>query len=800
MASDMSARTVSPHRDVTQWFAYKYSATSDKAGLTHHGSIYKITGQDALGLHGGIGLRGRSSNTSVYTHHGAALEYPVTPPDQIGARCCHTITSFGNTFQYNLLIGGRSSPAAPMKDCWLQSDGKWERVHDLPQPRFRHRTAAVVLPHDQYGVVVYGGKISATKIAIDTLLWDKKNGWQVLRYLRSEPMPRFGASFVRLGFNHGLLMGGMRQDGVVCQGLWKWRLMIRDNKVQGIHFRASTAFNASAGMWPWLNRFGASYSVIRDELLLIGGIARQGCIPRDYEILSIVGSFSAFNDYEKEMEFRVACVVPKIDQTTPRPFLVGHSTHYTATSTTLIVGGGATCFSFGAYWNPGLWLLQDRESGPNSIWAMVKPETKALTLPLRPSEVNSSSTFQWDPVESVSLQSNREFVRLLQEGVPKLIGDLDFGKCLSRWSPDYLLEKTPSSKEVIVHAAQSRTMNFQRKDFAYKSIPFHDFINQIQSDSSAHMYLRSISSTNPTSIPADLSTDWPEISSDFHLPAVLSVVKAYQHSSPLRISANVNMWLHYDVMANVLFQIRGTKKLILFPPSDLKYLSFPPGSTSSTIDIFQPVGDASAAEDKAQHIPNTHPYVAILRPGTAFYIPPLWAHTGTPLASQASTTRSSSAHASSSFSASAPTSTEISTPESHTTSHHLSTTTPPSQINPSVPPHPSTLPSPINISLNIFFRTLSPTKYPAGRNVYGNRDLAAYEDGRRDVDKILRRFLATSSKSTSDNIRSKEDDDAAAASTCTADPQLDMDSIPKDIIKAYLERLAGELQERADKL
>src|SRR6201999_1286282 len=101
----------------------------------------------------------------------------------------HTVTSFGNTLQYNLLVGGRGSPSAPKKDCWLQSDGRWQRVHDLPEPRYRHRATAVVLPNDLYGVLVFGGKTSATKIAIDTLLWDRLNGWQVLRNLKSEPMP-----------------------------------------------------------------------------------------------------------------------------------------------------------------------------------------------------------------------------------------------------------------------------------------------------------------------------------------------------------------------------------------------------------------------------------------------------------------------------------------------------------------------------------------------------------------------------------------------------------------------------------
>ena len=801
--SDMSTRTVSPHKDSTQWFAYKHSATVEKERWTHHGSAYKIANQDALGLHGGVGLRGRMSATSVYTHSDTALTYPATPPENIEARCAHTITSFGSFLQYNLLVGGRASPSAPMKDCWLQMDGKWQRVHDLPEPRFRHRAAAVVLPHDQYGVIVYGGKTSSTRIAIDTLVWDKHNGWRVLHNVKDDPMPRFGASFVRIGFNHGLLMGGLRQDGVVCQGLWKWRLIIRDNTVKGIWFKTSTALDASAGMWPWLNRFGASYSVIRDELLLIGGVAKLGCIPKDYEILSVVGSFSAFSEHEKEMELRVVCVLPKLDAGVPRPFLIGHSSHYTAQATTLIVGGGATCFSFGAYWNPGCWLLHDRHSGPSSHWAIVKPETARYLPQLPPPGYGSPPhTFSY-PINVININSDQDFVRILQEGHPRLIGALDFGSCLFRWKPSHLLEKIPPSKAIVIHAASTRNMNFRRKDFAYQATTFHAFINHLQSDPSSHLYLRSISSTNPSTTPADFSTDWPEIASDFHIPPPLSFVDSNQHSSPLRISANVNMWLHYDVMANVLFQIRGTRKLILFPPRDLKHLSFPSGSTSSTIDIFQPA-DQSPEEDSIRSIPNTHPHVAILRPGEVLYIPPLWAHTGTPLCTPRRTTNPSSTNASTQASSTAPSSTPSSVFESKEAAHSPSTTTtlPNSAEDQPLTDGKDSANSYINISINVFFRTLSPQKYQAGRDVYGNRDLAAYEDGRRNVDKIVRRFLATSSQkpngATNSAAEAANGDDASKVDPKSV--ELDMDSIPKDIVKAYLERLACELQERADKL
>lgn len=74
----------------------------------------------------------------------------------------------------------------------------------------------------------------------------------------------------------------------------------------------------------------------------------------------------------------------------------------------------------------------------------------------------------------------------------------------------------------------------------------------------------------------------------------------------------------------------------------------------------------------------THPYEAALSPGDVLFIPPLWLHTATPT-------------------------------------------------------------SDVSVAVNVFFRDLE-SGYSAGRDVYGNRDLAAYEKGRQDVNKLIGNF------------------------------------------------------------
>jgi tRNA wybutosine-synthesizing protein 4 len=96
--------------------------------------------------------------------------------------------------------------------------------------------------------------------------------------------------------------------------------------------------------------------------------------------------------------------------------------------------------------------------------------------------------------------------------------------------------------------------------------------------------------------------------------------------------------------------------------------------------------------------PNTHPHEAILKPGDILFLPPLWLHAASPT-------------------------------------------------------------SGVSIAVNVFFRNLA-NGYAAGRDVYGNRDLQAYEMGRRDVEKIVHSF----------------------------------DGLPPDMARFYLDKLADELR------
>lgn len=96
-------------------------------------------------------------------------------------------------------------------------------------------------------------------------------------------------------------------------------------------------------------------------------------------------------------------------------------------------------------------------------------------------------------------------------------------------------------------------MDFNAKNFRYTIKDFSTFASEVSSG--GRLYLRSLSEAAPSNQPAQLNEDYPSLAAEFSLPEELSFVTENMHSSVLRISGPVNMWLHYDVMANVYCQI-----------------------------------------------------------------------------------------------------------------------------------------------------------------------------------------------------------------------------------------------------
>ncbi|KAF3035200.1 tRNA methyltransferase ppm2 [Didymella heteroderae] len=652
--------------------------------------------EETVAVFGGQGPQKRLSSISALSRGSVGHQIQVESTMQPPARMCHTITSMNKTSA--LLVGGRASPAQALADCWLTDKGKWSAVDDIPSPRYRHSAISVNVPYvvsQNAGVLVYGGKSSDGAVLNDWFLWTHNNGWHSIPIDGPRPPARFGAAMSAMSVaqsaqTRGLLIGGIGACGTVLDDVWEWSLS--STASPRLSFRDMTNGIRSSSMNSAYARIGASLVPWGDALLLIGGVSKLG-------IVSLAEEFMLLT----HIDTRIDIQHPKVHLPTNWPLLVGAGISAVSRDEIVVAGGGAVCFSMGSFWNEHYLTITPSEAheagqcSPLRLHAVISP---AETVSMRKDErkllgkgKKPTKGPKYMEIPRVQLQSPDDFAVLVATSKPAIVTGLDIGPCTELWTLEYLESMLGSERELIVHECSSSAMTFGTKNFTYEKRSVSSFFSSISKG--APSYLRAISSTQPNKLPTRLEEDFPSIAADFQIPIFCRYVinDDTYHSSPLRISGPVSLWLHYDVHPNILSQISGTKTLTLYPPSDVSQLAYPPGASSSSLPL-----------SALTHNLKLHPHVATLAPGDVLFIPPMWSHTATPNEG-------------------------------------------------------------VSVAVNVFWKGLGDEAYAAGRDVYGNRDLKGYENGRRDVERIVRAFKG----------------------------------LPADISDFYLQRLAGEILERRKK-
>jgi tRNA wybutosine-synthesizing protein 4 len=657
-------------------------------------------GKNAIAFHGGQGLQSRLGSMDVLGREVSETQIQPCPAESPQPRICHTITSVQP--QAALLVGGRTSPTNALADCWLVKEGLWQQVHDLSPGRFRHSSVGVKIPHDDTdieGVMVFGGKTSDGTVLDEWMLWTPTQGWQTVPVEGKRPSARFGAALSTMGSaqDWGLLVGGIgpSQSGTVLEDVYEWHVSYATAAHPQLKFidRTNDIQNKTANITT-VGRIGASLVPFGDAAMLVGGVPKN-------EIRDLNGDLLIISKQPGGTSLVVESPTITLPQAI-RALLIGTAAAAVSRDEIVVAGGGAVCFSMGSFWNEGYLTItaKDTTVQPWTIpvsqaqgYTKAKGSNRPLSSNRKPPIKGKmrTATPKHTAIARAQCKSPEDVAAILAASKPVIIEGLNLGPCRELWTLEYLKEKVGADREIVVHECESDRMTFKDKNFQYVKKPFGEFIDGIQAG--AQSYLRAVSASQPNKHPTKLVDDFPTIAADFILPEIFDVVKRNLHSSPLRIGGPVALWLHYDVLANVLCQIQGSKTLHLFPPSDVKYLSYPPGGSSSNVDVL-------TSKDPA--LRRTHPHIASLNPGDVLFIPPMWSHTAKP--------------------------------EEGT-----------------------------SVALNVFFKNLE-TGYAAGKDVYGNRDLQAYENGRRDVEKIAKAFR----------------------------------SVPDDMAKFYLDRLAAEIQDRSD--
>ena len=166
-------------------------------------------------------------------------------------------------------------------------------------------------------------------------------------------------------------------------------------------------------------------------------------------------------------------------------------------------------------------------------------------------------------MSQIDILSSNDSRKLIENWVlnvrkPLVIRDYPAGDCATKWTPDYLAGAV-GEKPVSVHESSSNCLRFLKKNFTYVTLPFGEFIQKASSETSTEnsdkkfYYYRAVAD-DVRNTPSDFRCDFPRLSSDFTVPDFLQPEKIF--SCVFRCgSANLGLWLHYDVLDNVLVQV-----------------------------------------------------------------------------------------------------------------------------------------------------------------------------------------------------------------------------------------------------
>ncbi|KAH6847965.1 hypothetical protein B0I37DRAFT_431903 [Chaetomium sp. MPI-CAGE-AT-0009] len=431
-------------------------------------------------------------------------------------RMCHSLTDLGGGEV--LLAGGRGSPSAPLADCWLfNKDTKtWKQTHGLPIALYRHSVA----PLGRSGTALLIGGRGATEAFGGCLLYHPVAGWVNCEIVGEKPASVYGAVLSSRGDSptgifSGVYAGGLK-DALVSDQILSWEADVSDIKKPTIKFNRLSITGGMEQDASWLlTRFGATCLQQGDEFVLLGGVARDHLLCHRDEVL-----LCSLREGAITITSRLIGKISGEGEPKARPLFTGHSVVLMPDGCVVVIGGGATCFSMGTFWNKGVYTLQipALEGEQKGVSPSAPRWVHEKMIDIVPSQRRPATTPK--PENIVEPAQITAIHRLRLETADDFI------------------------KIVVIHEAATQAMDFTAKNFRYVTAEFSNFAQRVEQGDK--VYLRALSHEKPSEQPAVLAEDFPALAPDFVLPTQLSLVAENLFSSVLRLSGLVNMWLHYD--------------------------------------------------------------------------------------------------------------------------------------------------------------------------------------------------------------------------------------------------------------
>ncbi|ODQ67415.1 LCM-domain-containing protein [Nadsonia fulvescens var. elongata DSM 6958] len=269
-------------------------------------------------LHGGSG-QSRLNTSLLLTDETQAFNIPS---GDLTARMCHSLTSLPNGDI--ILIGGRTAPSRGLSDCWLLSKGTWERVQNLPEPRFRHSAISI----GDGRVLVLGGTKSSE--ASKWIIWERKTGWSNVSCNNAE-IPMISSALAWNSENKfGVVIGGELEDCTVSDNVY--RFTFEDDAIE--------CFEVPVLSKSLVKRYGAkALFTTENEVFIAGGIS-------PFETFGASTVFALLNVKDGSI---VSLSLPEEIQK-KLPLTIGFNMDIYK-GDVIVYGGGGVCYSFGSVWN-----------------------------------------------------------------------------------------------------------------------------------------------------------------------------------------------------------------------------------------------------------------------------------------------------------------------------------------------------------------------------------------------------------------------------------------------------------------
>lgn len=197
-----------------------------------------------------------------------------------------------------------------------------------------------------------------------------------------------------------------------------------------------------------LSVFGATYVSLFDQTIICGGTRHDGAV-----LGQTITSMQVNNEGYKVTEWQL-----NNSSHVEVPFMIGASV-VPRHKDLLILGGGATCFSMGTFWETGLYSIKLPEhltaskDSANLDKAVTFLESHRVVGAPGDAKPYDSAQPQQDDVSittipRVKADSSADFENHLKNGKPVIVEGLNLGGCVEKWTPEYMVEAVGADKEV----------------------------------------------------------------------------------------------------------------------------------------------------------------------------------------------------------------------------------------------------------------------------------------------------------------------------------------------------------------